>query len=173
MIISIEDDGDFFTGLDAGTVNGFAITDSTDLLISGRNWRRIGLSGTPDYPPVGQDFVFNIVKTHPEANIHFFNLENGEVAVGTDGYFPEELRNFMLGRLKGVVLAGVRLDYICFYLPLQESFAFSGGVGGGFGAGKFGTVVVDSTPFSFDGPNKGDRGLGTVYDPLTGGIMTA
>ena len=171
LIISIENDGDFFTDFDSGTVNGFSVTDSEDLLISGRNWRRIGLSGTPDYPPVGQNFVFRLSKIHPEANIQFFNLENGEVAFGTDGFFPDSLRDFLFGRLQGVVLAGTRLNYVCFYLPGPKSFAFSGGIGGGFGAGQLGTVTENKTPFAFGGISNGDLGFGTVYDPLTGGVL--
>ena len=169
-MFEIEDDGEFFNRLESGTINGFRITDSEDLLLSGRNWRRIGLSGHPDYPAVGQDFVFNIVKEHPPAKIHLFNLGNGEVAFGTSGFFPKNLRNFLINRLKPITLGGVRLDYIAFYPPENEAFAFAGGDGGGLGVGQFASMTVDNTPFAFAGGNSG-AGFGSVRDPLLGGRL--
>ena len=103
LMFEVEDDGDFFGDLESGSLNGFPITDSVDLILSGRNWRRIGLDGMPDYPPVGQEYEFNFVKEHPPANIQFFNLSNGEVAFGTSGFFPKNLRNFLIERLEGIV----------------------------------------------------------------------
>lgn len=167
LMFQIGEDGDFFGDLESGTMNGIEITDSVDLLLSGRNWRRIGLASVPEYPPVGQLFQFDFVKNHPPANIQFFNLENGEVAIGTDGFFPDNLRNFLFDRLTGIVLAGVRLDYICFYTPSDQGFAFAGDdTGGGFGE-----MITDDTPFAFAGEGSGD-GFGDLKDPLAGGILT-
>ena len=172
LMFEVEGDGDFFGNLESGSVNGFPITDSTDLILSGRNWRRIGLSGMPNYPAVGQEYKFNFVKEHPPANIQFFNLGNGEVAFGTSGFFPENLKNFLIERLQGVVFAGVRLDYICFYLPGNQAFAFAGGNGAGFDRGALGSITVDKTPFTLAGEQSG-AGLGSVYDPLAGGVFLA
>ena len=107
-----------------------------------------------------------------DAIIQYFNLEGGEVAIGTDGNFPLPNRSFLIENLDDTPSAGVRLAYICFYLPGNEGFAFAGGDGGGFGTGGLASVAVDQTPFTLAGEGPGG-GLGSVHDPLTGGVFTA
>ena len=108
----------------------------------------------------------------PNAVIRYFNLGNGEVALGTSGNVPAGIKSFLIEQLDGMVLGGVRIDYICFYLPGDEAFAFAGGTGGGFGIGALGGITIDKTPFTLAGGTRG-KGLGTVRDPLTGGAFVA
>ena len=115
---------------------------------------------------------FNFIKNHAPANIQFFNLGNGETAFGTSGFFPANLREFLIERVRGTVIAGVRLAYICFYLPGNEAFAFIGGDGVGFDRGALGGITIDRPPFAFAGEEAG-KGLGSIYDPLTGGALVA
>ena len=166
LLIQQGDFSKFFEDFTEGTVNGFTVTNSEPIQIAGSTWQRIEMA---NYPTFTDDFIFIVDKPHPQGNIQFFNLGNGEVAFGTSGYFPENLRGFLVAQLENTVIAGVRLDYICFYEP-DDAFAFAGGQGDGFGVGKFGSLSVDDTPFRLAGEGTGG-GLGSVYDPLTGGIF--
>ena len=169
LIIQVENDGDFLNTDLTGTVDGVRITDTFDLLISGKNWLRIGLAGNLNLPAVGQDHSFSIEKIHPQANIHFFNLGGGETAFGTDGYFPINLRAFLMDHLRDIVFAGIRLAYICFYLPGESSFGFGGNLSGsGFEKGELATQEVNSDEFRFFGDSPA-YGMGDYGDPLLGG----
>ena len=113
--------------------------------------------------------------------LHYMNLRNGEVAIGTDGIIDVVTKDFLLKNLQRVLMGGVRLDYVATY-EKDEAFAFSGinvtASAKGFGTtvdalvgGKFAEINVIKDKFSFDGNAAGDGGFGDIADPLVGGVF--
>lgn len=113
--------------------------------------------------------------------VHYMNLRNGEIAIGTDGIIDVVTKDFLLSNLQKVLMGGVRLDYVATY-EKDEAFAFIGNnataAAKGFGSttdalagGKLGTINVIKNKFSFDGNATGDGGFGSVFDPLIGGVF--
>ena len=113
--------------------------------------------------------------------LHYMNLRDGEVAIGTDGTIDVVTKDFLLKNLQKVLMGGVRLDYVATY-ELGEAFAFSGinatATAKGFGdsvdalaGGKFAEINVIKDKFSFDGNATGDGGFGDIADPLVGGVF--
>lgn len=115
--------------------------------------------------------------------IHYMNLNNAEIAVGSDGQINPLTVEFLITNLQRVVMGGVRVNYLCIYDP-DEAFSMAGTntktVGKGFGSiydvnvgGKFGQCYNIKNKFSFTGNNTSDSGFGTIYDPLVGGVMVS
>lgn len=115
--------------------------------------------------------------------VHYMNLNNAEIAVGSDGVINPLTVEFLITNLERVVMGGVRVNYLCIYDP-TEAFAIAGPnaktVGKGFGTiadnsigGKFGQCYTIKNKFSFSGNNTSDSGFGTIYDPLVGGVLTS
>jgi len=113
--------------------------------------------------------------------IHYMNLRDGEVAIGTDGVIDLVTKDFLLFNLQKVLMGGVRLDYVATY-EKDEAFAFSGvnatAAAKGFGTiadglvgGKLAKIHVLKNNFSFNGNATGDNGFGTIADPLVGGVF--
>ncbi len=113
--------------------------------------------------------------------LHYMNLRNGEVAIGTDGIIDVVTKDFLLKNLQRVLMGGVRLDYVATY-EVDEAFAFSGinatATAKGFGTtvdalagGKFAKINVIKDKFSFSGNATGDGGFGSIADPLVGGVF--
>ena len=113
--------------------------------------------------------------------LHYMNLRNGEVAIGTDGVINLVTKNFLLANLQKVLMGTVRLNYVATY-EKDEAFAFSGvnasASAKGFGTtadagvgGKLAKINVLQNKFSFNGNATGDSGFGTIADPLVGGVF--
>lgn len=113
--------------------------------------------------------------------VHYMNLNNAEIAVGSDGIINPLTVEFLITNLQRVVMGGVRVNYLCIYDPI-EAFSMAGvnakSPGLGFGTtadnsigGKFGQCYNIKKKFSFDGNNASDGGFGTIQDPLVGGAM--
>lgn len=113
--------------------------------------------------------------------VHYMNLNNAEIAVGSDGIINPLTVEFLITNLQRVVMGGVRVNYLCIYDPV-EAFAMAGSntksPGLGFGTvadnsigGKFGQCYTIKNKFSFSGNNTSDSGFGTIADPLVGGVM--
>lgn len=113
--------------------------------------------------------------------VHYMNLNNAEIAVGSDGIINPLTVEFLITNLQRVVMGGVRVNYLCIYDP-TEAFSMAGtntkSPGLGFGTttdnsigGKFGQCYTIKNKFSFDGNNVSDSGFGTIADPLIGGVM--
>lgn len=113
--------------------------------------------------------------------IHYMNLNNAEIAIGSDGVINPLTVEFLITNLQRVVMGGVRVNYLCIYDP-TEAFAMAGNnaktPGLGFGTvadnsvgGKFGQCYTIKNKFSFSGNNTSDSGFGTIADPLVGGVM--
>lgn len=140
---------------------------------------RIGINVSEGDP----ERIISIAKLLTGASfIHYMNLDDGEVAIGTDGTIDLVTKNFMLTNLAKVLMAGVRLDYVATY-EKDEAFAVTGpnanAAAKGFGTiadvnagGKLATINIVTTKFSFGGSTVGDNGFGTIVDPLVGGVLS-
>ena len=113
--------------------------------------------------------------------IHYMNLRDGEIALGSDGVINPLTVDFLITNLQRVVMGGVRVDYLAIYDKL-EAFSFDGTnaktIGKGFGTisdlnagGKIASAHMIKNKFSFSGNNTNDDGFGTIYDPLVGGVF--
>lgn len=113
--------------------------------------------------------------------VHYMNLQNAEIAVGSDGVINPLTVDFLISNLEKTVMGGVRVNYLCIYDP-DEAFAIDGPntktVGKGFGSiydvnagGKLGSCYTIKKKFSFSGNNTSDGGFGSIYDPLVGGVL--
>ena len=113
--------------------------------------------------------------------IHYMNLNNAEIALGSDGIINPLTTDFLIANMQRVVMGGVRVNYLCVYDP-DEAFSFAGNntktIGKGFGTvadanvgGKFGQCYTLKKKFSFSGNNTSDGGFGTIADPLVGGVL--
>lgn len=139
---------------------------------------RIGANVSQGEP----ESVITVFKLVTEATfIHYMNLLNGEIALGTDGTIDRNEVNFILKNLSLPIPGGVRLDYIQEFSP-DEAFAFAGvntsAPALGFGTvadvnvgGKFSEAFVELPPFGFDGSSSASEGFGTIQDPLVGGAF--
>jgi len=126
--------------------------------------------------------IIDTIKLLTSANfVHYMNLNNAEIALGSDGIINPLTVEFLITNLQRVVLGGVRVNYLCIYDP-DEAFSMGGTnaktPGKGFGTvsdnsigGKFGQCYNIKNKFSFSGNNTSDSGFGTISDPLVGGVM--
>ena len=117
--------------------------------------------------------IISTAKTLTGASfIHYMNLRNGEVAIGTDGTIDVVTKDFLLANLQRVLMGGVRLDYVATY-EKDNAFAFSGvnatASAMGFGTianvntgGKLAKINTFKNNFSFNGNATGDGGFGTI-----------
>ena len=127
--------------------------------------------------------IIDTLKLLTSANfVHYMNLTNAEIAVGSDGIINPLTVEFLITNLQRVVMGGVRVNYLCMY-DGEDSFSMDGTntktIGKGFGSivdennigGKFGRCYTIKNKFSFSGNNISDSGFGTIYDPLVGGVL--
>ena len=139
---------------------------------------RIGINVSNGEP----ERIIDTLKLLTSANfVHYMNLSDAEIAVGSDGVINPLSVDFLITNLQRVVMGGVRVNYLCIYDKI-EAFAMDGTntktVGKGFGTindinvgGKFGQCYTIKNKFSFNGNNTSDSGFGTIYDPLVGGVF--
>lgn len=139
---------------------------------------RIGINVSNGEP----ERIINTLKLLTRANfVHYMNLRNAEIALGSDGVINPLTVEFLITNLERTVMGGVRVNYLCIYDP-DEAFAMDGpntkSVGKGFGSiydanagGKLGSCYTIKKKFSMDGNNASDGGFGTIYDPLVGGVL--
>jgi hypothetical protein len=139
---------------------------------------RIGINISNGEP----ERIISTLKLFTSANfIHYMNLRNAEIALGSDGQINPLTVEFLIGNLQRTVMGGVRVNYLCMYDP-DEAFSFAGDntktIGMGFGTiadntvgGKFGQLYTIKRNFSFNGNNTSDKGFGSIPDPLVGGVM--
>lgn len=127
--------------------------------------------------------IIDTLKLLTSANfVHYMNLNNAEIAVGSDGIINPLTVEFLILNLQRVVMGGVRVNYLCIY-DGEDSFSMDGTnvktIGKGFGSivdtvnigGKFGQCYNIKNKFSFNGNNTSDSGFGSIYDPLVGGVF--
>lgn len=126
--------------------------------------------------------IISTAKLLTKANyIHYMNLLNGEIAIGSDGVINPLSVEFLITNLQRVVMGGVRIDYLAIY-DKTEAFAIAGTnvktLGRGFGSttdlatgGKLATLYTINKFFSFSGNNTNDGGFGAIKDPLVGGVL--
>lgn len=126
--------------------------------------------------------VIDTIKLLTQADfVHYMNLDNAEIAIGSDGIINPLTVDFLITNLQRVVMAGVRVNYLCIY-DGEDSFSMDGTnsktIGKGFGTindtslgGKFGQCYNIKNKFSFSGNNTSDGGFGSIHDPLVGGVM--
>lgn len=139
---------------------------------------RIGINISNGEP----ERIIDTLKLLTRANfIHYMNLNEYEIAMGSDGVINPLSVDFLISNLQKVVMGGVRVNYLCIYDP-DEAFAFDGTntktVGKGFGTiadvnvgGKLGQCYSIKNKFSFTGNNTSDSGFGSIADPLIGGVL--
>lgn len=139
---------------------------------------RIGINVSNGEP----ERIINTLKLLTKAGyVHYMNLKNAEIAVGSDGVINPLSVEFLISNLQKVVVGGVRVNYLAIYSP-TEAFAFDGPnqktIGKGFGSlsdstvgGKLATLYTIKNKFSFAGNNTSDGGYGSIHDPLVGGVL--
>lgn len=133
----------------------------------------------------------NISEGEPESVINAFRTITGasmvylsdglhaEIYLSGDIDFTQEQVNTIFREMKKVIAAGVRLGGVGSFDP-TEPFTFAGIQAGlGFGTesdptigGKLAQMQVrNDIKFAFEGLNPNNGGMGTVYDPLIGGVF--
>jgi len=140
---------------------------------------RIGINVSNGEP----ERIIDTLKLLTSANfVHYMNLNNAEIAVGSDGIINPLTVEFLINNLQRVVMGGVRVNYLCIY-DGEDSFSMDGPnpktIGKGFGdlsdpvniGGKFGECYNIKNKFSFAGNNTSDDGFGDINDPLVGGVF--
>lgn len=137
--------------------------------------------------------IENISQGEPERVINVYRiLVNATIVMLSDNYSggvglmsdveltDQAMINTLFARIKRIVPAGIRVEYLGFFDTLADSFSFDGALAGkGFGSttdplagGKFATIYIDkSKEFAFAGNDPKGGGFGTVHDPLIGGVM--
>lgn len=126
--------------------------------------------------------IINTLKLLTSANyVHYMNLRNAELAMGSDGVINPLTVEFLISNLQKVVMGGVRVNYLAMY-DGPDSFSVDGPnqktIGKGFGTindlsvgGKVAQLYTIKKKFSFAGTNTSDGGLGSIRDPLVGGVL--
>lgn len=129
--------------------------------------------------------VINIVKllplTVPSERVHYQNLGTASIMVYTAAEIPPEDVTFIYDNIQEVVAAGVRIDHFASYSP-DDAFAFSGinGAAAALGfsdddfpltGGKLAKLNIKKVPFAFSGNNPTYEGLGSIQDPVAGGVL--
>ena len=139
---------------------------------------RIGINISSGEP----ERIISTAKLLTKANyIHYMNLLNGEIAIGSDGVINPLTVEFLLTNLQRVAMGGTRIDYLSIY-DKTEAFSVNGTnpktIGKGFGTiyddtvgGKSASAYTIKNKFSFSGNNTNDSGFGSIYDPLVGGVI--
>lgn len=140
---------------------------------------RIGINVSNGEP----ERIINTTKLLTKASfVHYMNLRNAEIALGSDGVINPLSVEFLIFNLQRVVMGGVRVNYLSIYSP-TNAFSMDGvnasTPGHGFGTiadlaigGEFGQMYTIKNKFSFSGNNTSDGGFGSIYDPLVGGVLT-
>lgn len=139
---------------------------------------RIGINVSNGDP----ERIIDTAKLLTSANfVHYMNLGGAEIAIGSDGIINPLTVEFLLGNLNRVVMGGVRVNYLCIY-DGEDSFSLAGNntktIGKGLGTiadinvgGKLGQCYNIKNKFSLSGNNTSDQGLGTIREPLVGGVL--
>ena len=139
---------------------------------------RIGINVSNGEP----ERIINTLKLLTRANfVHYMNNGRAEIEVGSDGVINPLSVEFLISNLQKVVVGGVRVNNLRIYSP-TEAFALDGPnqktIGLGLGTiadsevgGTFGQLYTIKNKFSFAGNNTSDGGLGSIYDPLVGGVL--
>jgi len=139
---------------------------------------RIGINVSNGEP----ERIIDTIKLLTSASyIHYMNLNNAEMAIGSDGVINPLTVEFLITNLQRVVMGGVRVNYLAIY-DGEDSFSIDGPnsktVGKGFGSiydvtkgGKIAQAYTIKNKFSFNGNNTSDQGFGSIYDPLVGGVF--
>lgn len=112
--------------------------------------------------------------------VHYQNLGNAEILLGTDNDIDDDLVDFFFTNMQRIVMAGVRINNIVIFDP-NDPFSFDGQgpIGLGFSSlaapltgGKFAFLERRNQPqFAFDGDDSLGGGFGTIIDPIAGGIF--
>lgn len=168
-----------------------AIGIQLDLLGQLLNKPREGRSDTDYRIVLLAKVAQNISQGTPEELINAFKVlssstkvylsddHNGEVYLLADHVLTQEQVNMILREMYSVVCAGVRIQGLGSFDPL-DSFAFDGvDVARGFGSvydlakgGKFATLILpNDKKFAFNGTNDSQSGFGSVYDSDVGGVF--
>jgi uncharacterized protein YjgD (DUF1641 family) len=125
--------------------------------------------------------IIDILKLLSQATIvHFMNLGNAEIELGTDGIIDSNLINFVFANLSESLAGAIRLNIISFF-DKDEPFSFAGASTNpseGFSStstpligGKFAYLKTYDLDFAFFGSDLDAAGFGTIVDSLIGGVF--
>lgn len=126
--------------------------------------------------------VINTAKLLTKAQfVHYMNLGLAEIAVGSDGMVNPLTVDFLITNLEKVAMGSVRVAYLAIY-DGDDSFSVDGKnkktIGKGLGSindensgGKLAKINTVKPKFALAGNNSSNGGLGTIYDPLIGGVF--
>ena len=188
----VQEEEDLFQSYEEGRALATAVGVQLDLMGT-----IVGLARVPGqsddvyrqllYAKIGE----NVSDGEPESVLAFWKVLTGasmalirdgsfgEIGLSANLDFTQDQVNKFMKDLRSVVAAGVRVDGIESFDPV-EPFSFNGALpGNGFGSvydglvgGKFATVLrQNDRKFAFTGIDPNTSGYGSVYDPIVGGVL--